>query len=397
MSDRVPELFAELKRAGVPVPPPGRVADRGRQLRRRARLKVAAAAVAVIAGIGLVVQLVSAPGGRGRPAEPGLSPTPASPAPARTTPAHTVLPPAGSGQLILGLNAGGQFVMTRTGPGSPAVPVPGLPPVANGPTEIATDPAGGWVVTSSASPKAPNGSQSARLAIVTANGRSYDFGPVFTGKDVTSVAVSPDGSWVAVALCPGSGSAESGAGKAAIEVLPTPGHAGAARTWTIPSPSNWVDNLSWAPDGEQLTYAVGDQTGAGIDGYPVTLDTAAPGSVAPVQSGWPHVGKGASTPAGRAACPPNVGAWLGTGGQFAALEECDRSQTEVLQPADAGNGAKTGPALTIPGARPGCLAGALDSAPSGNPVLINYCGVYLDDHGSITKLSGGLTAAALAG
>jgi hypothetical protein len=68
--------------------------------------------------------------------------------------------------------------------------------------------------------------------------------------------------------------------------------------------------------------------------------------------------------------PPNVGAWLGTTGQFAALEECDRSHTEVVQPADASDGAAAGPAI---------------------------CGVYLDDYGRITKLSGGLTAAALAG
>jgi hypothetical protein len=396
MPDRVPELFAELRRADVPVPPPGRVAARGRQRRRRARLQVSAAAVAVIAGTGLVVHFVAAPGAHGRPAETSLSPRPTSPTPARTTPpAHTVLPPAGSGLLILGLTASDQFVMAKAGSSGPPVPVPGLLPVAGGPSHVATDPAGGWVVTYSATPKAPYGSQAARLAVVTTTGRSYDFGPVF--KCVTSVAVSPDGSRVAVALCPASGSPLSGAGKATIEVLPTPGHAGGTRTWTIPAPSNWVDNLSWAPDGEHLTYAVGFQTGAGIDGYPVTLDTAAPGSVAAVRSDWPRAGKGAATAAGKAACPPNFGAWLGTTGQFAALEECDRSRTEVLQPADASNGAATGPALTIPGAQPGCLGGVPDSAPAGNPILITYCGVYLDDHGRITRLTGGLTAAALAG
>ena len=391
MPDRVPELFAELKRANVPVPPPGRVAHRGRQLRRRARVNVGVAAVAVLAGTGLVVQLVTAPGGHG-PAEPNFTQRPTSPAPSKTTtPAQTALPPAGSGQLILGLNGNGQFVMTRTGADSPAVPVPGLPPVANGPTRIATDPAGGWVVTYSA------GSQAARLAVVTTNGRRYDFGPVFTGRNVNSVAVSPDGSRVAVALSPASGSATSGAGTAAIEVLPTPGHAAGTRTWTIPAPENWVDNLSWAPNGEELAYAVGFQTGGGIDGYPVTLDTAAPGSVAPTQTGWPHVGKGASTAAGTAACPPDVGAWLGTKGQFAALEECDKSRTEILQPAAASNGKPAGPAVTIPGAQPGCGAGALESGPSGNPILITYCYVYLDDHGRISRLPGGLTAAALSG
>jgi hypothetical protein len=396
MPDRVPELFAELRRAYVPVPPPGRVAARGRQRRRRARLLVSAAAVAIIAGAGLVAHLVVAPGG-GRSAESSFSPRQASPAPARTTPpAYTVLPPAGSGLLILGLNTSGQFVMTRTGSGRPAIPVPGLS-TAGGSSQIATDPAGGWVVTSPVTPPGSYGSGTVRLAVVTTSGRSYDFGPAFSGDAVTSVAVSPDGSRVAVALCPASGSPLSGSGKARIEVLPTPGHAGGTRTWTIPAPSNWVDNLSWAPDGEHLTYAVGFQTGGGIDGYPVTLDISAPGSVAPVQSGWPRAGKGATTTVGKAACPPNVGAWLGTTGQFAALEECDRSHTEVVQPADASDGAAAGPAITIPGAHPGCLGGALDPVSAGNPILITYCGVYLDAHGKITKLPGGLTAAALAG
>jgi hypothetical protein len=395
MPDRVPELFAELKRADVPVPPAGRVADRGRQLRRRARLKISAAVVAVIAATGLIVQLVGIPGGSGRPAEPNVSPRPTSPAPVKTSPpAHTTLPPAGSGPLILGLNANGQFVMTRTGPGSPAVPVPGLPPVVDGATDIATDPTGGWVVTYAAG---PSGSQAAGLAVVTTSGRIHGFGPVFTDKVVTSVAVSPDGNRVAVALCPESGSATAGVGKAAIEVLPTPGHAGGTRTWTIPAPLNWVKDLSWAPNGEELSYAVGFQTGGGIDGYPVTLSITAPGSVAPVHSGWPPAGKGASTATGKAACPPDGGAWLGTTGQFAAVEECGRTQTEVLQPANASNGTTAGPAVTIPDARPGCLDAALDSAPSGNPIVITYCGVYLDDNGRISQLPGGLTAAALVG
>lgn len=388
MPDRVPELFAELKRAQVPVPPPGRVAARGRQLRRRMRVKACAAAVAVIAVTGLVVQLVSSPGRRG-PAEPGFTQRPAAPAPSsRNTPAHAALPPAGSGQLILGVKASGQVVMTRTGSGSTAVPVPGLAPVAGGQTDIATDPAGGWVVTYRADP------QAVRLAVVSANGRIQDFGPVFTGQDVTSVAVSPDGSRVAVALTRAAG---SGAGQAMIEVLPAPAHAAGTRTWSIPAPSNWADKLSWAPNGADLTYAVGFQTGGGIDGYPVTLDTTAPGSVAPVQSGWPDVGKGASTAGARAACPPDAGAWLGTSGQFAALEECGGSLTEILQPANAGNGKATGPAVTIPGAQPGCPSGGLDSGSSGNPILITYCGVYLDDHGRISKLPDGLITAALDG
>jgi len=399
----VPELFAELRRAEVPIPPPGRVAARGRQRRLRARLRVSAA-VAVIAGTALVLRLAGIPGSTGPSSGNGISPRPTSPAPARTTPsarttppARASLPPPGSGTLILGLNASDKFVMTRTGANGPAVPVPGLPPVAGGPSVIVTDPAGGWIVTHSVSLKAGSGSLATGLAVVTPNGSAHGFGPVFSGKVVTSVAVSPDGSRVAVALSPGSGAASSGVGEAAIEVLPTPGHGAGTRTWTIPAPSNWVLNLSWAPDGEHLAYAVGFQTGAGIDGYPVTLDIGAPGSLAPVVSGWPHVGKGASTAAGRAACPPDSTAWLGASGQFAALEECDKTGTEVLQLANASDGAPSGPAITIPGAQPGCVSGALAAAPAGNPILINYCGVYLDDHGTITKLPGGLTAAAFAG
>jgi hypothetical protein len=397
MPDRLSELFAELRQTDVPVPPPGRVAVRGRQLRRRARLQVCAAAVVVIAGATVAAQLAAAPSGRGRPLQTSVSPRPTVTATASTTPpARTVLPPPGSGLLILGLNSRGQFVMTRTGSGERPVPVPGLAPVAGGSPDIAADPSGGWVVTYAVNPNAPSGSQTPGLAMVATNGRTFDFGPVLTGKEVTSVAVSPDGSRVAVALSPASGPASAGGGKATVVVLPTPGHGGATRSWTIPPSSNMADNLSWAPDGRHLTYAVGFQTGAGIDGYPVTLDTAAPGSVAPDQSGWPLAGKGAATAAGRAACPPDAAAWLGSTGQFAALEEC--SQTEVLQPASASDGTAAGPAITIPGARPGsCSGAALDAAPAGNPVLITYCGVYLDDHGRITKLPGGLTAAVLAG
>jgi len=367
MPDQLPELFDRLRQADVPVPPPAAVATRGRQRRRRARVGMGAAAVAVIAVTGLVARAVAVPSAAGRPAS---TPT------ARTAP-----PPAGSGSLILGLNASGRFVLTRTGTGSQAVVLPGPPSLKGGPALIATDPAGGWVITYSVTPKAPYGSQTARLALVAPNGMTIGFGPAFTGKAVTSVAVSPDGVRVAVTL--------TGGGKAAIVVMPTLGNTGPTRSWTVPAPYNSADNLSWSPDGNELTYAVGIQTGAGIDGYPVTLDIAQPGSVAPHQSGWPRDAK--------AGCIADVGAWLGTSGRFAALEECGASRTELLQPADASDGATTGPAVTIPGAQPGCGGARLDSAPVGNPILITYCGLYLDNHGTITKLPDGLITAALAG
>lgn len=253
--------------------------------------------------------------------------------------------------------------------------MPGPPNMIKGtPALIATDPIGGWVITYS------DGTPEPDLGLVAPDTLTFPFGPYFTGK-ISSLAVGPDGNWIAVTLTVG--------GKAAVMVIPTLGQRGSTRTWTVPAPYNWAGSISWSPDGRQLTYAVGIQTGAGTDGYPVTLDIAQPGSVAPHQSGWRD---------GQAGCVPDVGAWLGTSGRFAALEECGATQTVVLQPANASNGAATGPAIAIPGAHPGCGGARLDPASSGNPILITYCGLYLDNGGKITKLpGGGLTAVALAG
>jgi len=367
MLDQLPELFDRLRQADVPVPPPAQVAARGRQRRQRTRARMGAAAVVVIAATGLVAHAVAVPSAAGRPVS--------------TSTARTAPRPAGSGQVILGLNASGHYVLTRTGAGSQITVLSGPPSmIKGGPALIATDPIGGWVITYS------DGSQAPDLGIGVPDTLTFPFGPVFTGKTITSLAVSPDGNWLAVTL--------TGGGKAAVVVTSTLGPTGSTRTWTVPAPYNSVDSISWSPDGQQLTYAVGVQTGAGIDGYPVTLDIAQPGSVAPHQSGWRT---------GKAGCIPDVGAWLGTSGRFAALEECGATQTEVLQPANASDGAATRPAITIPGAHPGCGGARLDPAPSGNPILITYCGLYLDNGGKITKLSGlsglsgALTTAALAG
>ena len=40
---------------------------------------------------------------------------------------------------------------------------------------------------------------------------------------------------------------------------------------------------------------------------------------------------------------------------------------------------------------------ALDPDVTGDQVLISYCGIYLDNHGKLTKAPRGLTAAALSG
>src|SRR5216684_7998765 len=102
-------------------------------------------------------QLAGPGTGRGQP----VSPPSSSPSPTVTSSPGPVLPPAGSGPLILGLDASNRIVMTRIGSTAAPVPVPGLPNIAGGPLQIATNPAGGWVVTYSTNPRAPYGEQPA--------------------------------------------------------------------------------------------------------------------------------------------------------------------------------------------------------------------------------------------
>jgi hypothetical protein len=103
-------------------------------------------------------------------------------------------------------------------------------------------------------------------------------------------------------FCPTSGSPLSGGGKATIEVLPTPGPRRRYADLDHPGSIELGRQSFLGARRRALTYAVGLQTGAGIDGYLVTLDIAVPGSVAAVQSGWPLAAKGASTTARKAAC-----------------------------------------------------------------------------------------------
>ena len=239
------------------------------------------------------------------------------------------------------------------------------------------------MVTVSANQGAPKVIQPAQLALVTVAGWTERFGPVFRQVTVTSAAVSPDGSRVAVALTGQSG-------RARIAVLPLPGHTGAGQTWQLPlTRADLVTSLSWAPDGRHLSYIAGQQNAAGVAGAPVTLDTAIRSSAAPVASGWPAV-----TMAG-AACVPDVTAWLASG-RFVALEECASSGTEVLQQTDPTTGAAAGPPLVV-ARHIGCRPAVLDPATKGDGLLVSYCGIYLDDHGTLTRAPGSLTAAALGG
>jgi hypothetical protein len=385
-ADKVERLFGHLAAAPLFAPSVSAVVTRGRQRRRHTRISASAAALAVIAAATVgAFQVASLGASHGH----GVGPAGSSPSPALTGPRARVLPPAGSGRLILGVDAANRIVMARTGTTAAPVPVTSLPSAANFPWQIATSPAGGWVVTYPTGPANADFEQPSRLATVTPAGAIHPFGPAFRrNQSVISMAVSPDGSRLAIVVVTTSGSH----GAAAIMVLPMPGFHSGTRTWTFPpgSDANWAKDLSWAPGGQDLTYAAGIQTGAGIGGRPSTLDTAAPGDVAPVDSGWPP-GKGPQ-------CQPDAGAWLGDTGQFAAIEECDSTGNGlgprvVFQPADPGTGAPTGPALTLPGAQPGCGSAVIDSSSDGRQILIGYCdqgGLFLDTNGKISRLPGSL-------
>jgi hypothetical protein len=386
-ADKVERLFGKLAAAALPAPSVSGVVTRGRQRRRHTRIGVSAAAVAVIAAATAgAYQVASLASGHGR----GVGPAGNSPSPALTGPRDRVLPPAGSGLLILGVDAANRVVMARTGATAAPVPVASLPSAAGFPWQIATSPAGGWVVTYPTGAANADLEQPSRLATVTPAGAVHPFGPAFgRNKSVISMAVSLDGSRLAIVVVTRSGSH----GAAAITILPMPGFHSGTRTWTFPPGSrvNWAKDLSWAPGGRDLTYAAGVQTGAGIGGNPSTLDTAAAADVAPVDSGWPPYRKGPQ-------CHPDTGAWLGDTGRFAAVEECDSTGNGlgpwvVFQPADPGTGTPTGPAITLPGAQPGCGSAMIDSSPDGRQILIGYCnerGLFLDTDGKISRLPGSL-------
>lgn len=379
-ADRVERLFGKLAGAPLPAPSAGSVVARGRQRRRRARIGTSAAAVVVIAAVALGAQQVASLGASRSHVVPPVS---SSPSPTVTRSSAPGLPPAGSGPLILGVDASNRVVMSRLGSSAPPVPVPGLPDVANFSWQLATNPAGGWVVSYPTAAANPDGEQPSRLAMVTASGAIKPFGPAFgRNRRVLSISVSPDGSRLAVAISTESSVRAVLDSSAAITVMPMPGHQAATRTWTFTRGEvNWADDLSWAPGGQDLSYAAGLQTGAGIDGNPVTLDTAAPGQAAPTVTGWPAYRKGGQQ------CHPDAGGWLGDTGRFAAVEECDYAQKIVFQPASESTGGPTGPAITLPGQQPGCVNAMIDSSPDGRQVLIDYCdALFLVRDGKITSL-----------
>jgi hypothetical protein len=412
LDDRLHQFFEEIAQMPVGVPPAERVLARGQQRRRRARLQASAVAGAIMvaAGVGapqLPVNLAvtaghvqrepaaSAPQGTSSFSLNSLSAPPGGSSSAQqsgqpvVTPAASgegqgaapLLPPAGDGQLLLGVDSAHRYVMTRAGSASAPTPVGGLKAVPVS-AVLATNPAGGWVVTASTGPA--RRSSPARLAVVAKTGRSVQFGPTFSQVTVTSAAVSLDGSRVAVAVAGQSGPAK-------IEVLPLPGHRGSLQSWSLPATrAELATGLSWAPDGRRLAYMAAQRTLTTSASGPDVLDTSPQSSATPAITPWAPAMKTGTT------CVPEAVAWLGRSGRYAVLEACASTGTAMLEITAAQTGSPGGRPLVV-AHRLGCGPASLDPSASGDSILISYCGLHLDDNGRLTKALAGLTAAALSG
>ncbi|HET9187106.1 MAG TPA: hypothetical protein VFN80_04070, partial [Acidothermaceae bacterium] len=255
-----------------------------------------------------------------------LGGTPSSPPPSSAAPVVIK-----GGGVVLELDDAQQFhiVNLDTGASSP-VALQGIP---GGPSMIAANPSGGWVVTFTPEAAPQWGQAPEQLAVVDAAGKVVPFGPVYPlSTPISGLAVSPDGSQVAIALMQAYGDPAP----ASIVAVPMPGHASATRSWSSDDINiNEIIDLSWAPDGRRLTYIAGLQTGAGIAGDPVTLDTSKLG-VAPTISTWTHH-----------ACSGVGVAWLGASGKLAIVDDC--SPNAVLRTVDVATGAPAGPTVQLPG------------------------------------------------
>jgi hypothetical protein len=417
--DRLRDLFNQVAVMTVDVSPAERAIERGRK-HRRDRLRAAGLAWTVMLAVGLGAPQAAA-GLAGSSGQVGVLVAPGYPAGQAAGNAKVLhqsvaqqatrlittsgaadksaasngsgdatgrsLPPQGNGQLLLAVDAADRLVMTRIGLTTSPVPVPGIEAAADARPVLVTNPAGGWVVVISSPDRWPR-VRGTRLAMVAATGRSDPFGPVFLAATVTSAAVDPSGSRVAIAL-------SKPFARPRIAVLPLPSHQGTARSWRLRYVrGTLVTSLSWAPDGRHLSYLPAPRAAARTrTGGPFTLDVARHVPAMPDSSGSP--------PAVllRAGCVLDATAWLGTSGRFGAIEHCAGSGPEVLQRIDARSGARTGRALVVamPRRRRGCGTPALDPNPTGSRVLISYCGIYLDQRGTLTRLPGGLKAAAFSG
>lgn len=272
-----------------------------------------------------------------------------------------------------------RIVNLDTGATTP-VALKGIP---GGPSMIASNPAGGWVVTYTPDLAPQWNEASEQLALVDTSGSTTPFGPIYpSNTPISGLAVSPDASQVAIALM----QATSGSPPASIVVMPIPRHAGAARSWFVDDLNiNEMIGLSWAPDGKRLTYIAGSQTGAGIGGDPVTLDTSK-GGKAPTKSTWTHH-----------ACDGMGAAWLGTSGKFAVVDDCpDNNAGPVLRVVDAATGATAGSSVQLPNYL--CNDSIVHPSSDGSRTLIGWCGeTTLVAGGTVTSLGEHVTDAAWSG
>lgn len=282
------------------------------------------------------------------------------------------------GGVVLELDETQHFRIVNLDTGA-ATPV-ALKGIPGGPSMIASNPTGGWVVTYTPGASPLWNEASERLALVDASGSVTPFGPTYpSNTPISGLAVSPDGSSVALALMQATG----GAPPASIVVMPIPGHAGAMRSWFVDDVNvNEMIDLSWAPDGKRLTYIAGSQTGAGIGGDPVTLDTST-AAKAPTRSTWTHH-----------ACDGVGAAWLGTSGKFGIVDDC--TPKALFRTVDVATGATAGPTAQLPDR--GCLEAWVHPSSDGARSLIAWCsGVYLVANGSWTSLGDHVIDAAWGG
>lgn len=247
--------------------------------------------------------------------EPTASATPTLRATPDDSPAATVAsipaatPVGAANDVVLELDDSQHFTIADLASGKVLHGL-GLHTIPGGPSLIAADPSGGWVVSYTPDSSSQWNDASQRLAVVEVSGAVAPFGPTYPASTpISGLAVSPDGTRVAIALMQGTGFATP----ASIVVMPMPGKSGTTQSWAADDPDvNEFEQLSWAPDGKRLTYIAGSQTGAGIVADPSTLDTTRAGR-APTQSTWPG-----DFPA----CPASGAAWLGTSGRFAVVRDC---------------------------------------------------------------------------
>jgi hypothetical protein len=326
----------------------------GRRLVRRRRWATVSGALALVVTVALIVGAAGLLRDNSAGHKPTL--TPVSP--------HVVSPISG---LVLGVDQQRKFVLEDL-----ANPVGArILTIGAGATgqvragSIAANPGAGWVVAYAPARTPVQPATPTRLAIVDPSGATHQFGPPIPATTaVGGLAVSPDGSRIALVLQP-----VSGTDPPTIRMLPMPGHTGASRQWTIADRyDNEVISLSWAPDSRRLTYIAGINTGAGMAGNPSTLDTSLPGDIAPTSA----------VTGTKADCPVFAGTWLGVTGRYGAIAECPgRSgmpETHFIEidPITA-RLIHLGPELPAYG----CNENDIDSVADASRILLYHCGKLL--------------------